>query len=232
MLDLAREEKPSDIVRDNLRREIEVRGITATELARRLPGNSVNKVTRFLSGRGGIGLETYMHIERSLGLAPGVLMSAQPVATVRDINVLLGQVAANRSGGPTAEDFIRWSGQNGGVVSPDDPFLEHIDAYGAPHDRGMLVNPLRIGRNSPLSKKFDGRSPQETMAMLSESDMQFCHESATAHMRVLEGASILDQRQINEVFGGKISVTGTYVRVLQPGIWEGAPAVLAFVREV
>lgn len=235
MFDQFIDQPTMESVRAKLKHVLSMRGDTATALGNRLPGNSPNKITRFLAG-GGIGLETFLYIEGDLDLPPGFLLGAVGAASKEDIDALLEAVdrkgAPDQERGTTIDDFIGWYQACGGVFDANSSIAEDIDVYGAPSERGPMVNPLRIGKNSLLRQRFGSHDPQMAMSLISEQNKCFCEESASAHKRVIDGASILDQRQINEVFRGKVTIVGTFTRILQPGTWRGVPVVLSFVREV
>ncbi len=236
MFDHSQPESRMDVAIENLRRELTIRGISPRRLSESINEKSPNLVSRFLKGSS-ITLPSYLAIEDALGLPAGSLLQEKPTVTKQDINALFEEVdkatvRLRLSNGPTIEDFLRAYHECGGNISVENQMLEHMDIYYTPTDSGFYVNPARLGKESPLAKQIGDKSPDEALQTLSQENTGFCEESARDQKRVIDGADIFDERQIDQKFLDGSVLTGRFARVLKRGTWAGAPVVLTFGREV
>lgn len=225
-----------EVITQNLREILARRDIKARPLSERINPGNPNMVGKFLRG-GGITLSSYLAIEDELGLSPGELMRPAPTVAVEDIEALFSAaeeraLRVKLNNGPSVVQMLQWYHECGGDVSADSEMIEHVDIYEHPTDDGFFVNPVRIGRESLLSKKLGHCSTADAVQTLAESNRAYTEETAKAHAEVLQGRSIFGERKIDETLSNGVVITARFERALQLGTWAGRKVVLNFAREV
>lgn len=221
-------------IKNRVLEEAKAQGMTMSELAR-LANFSPSRLRVWKTKGGEIGHLGFRRILRALGKTAAwgygeeavvqTSLSTQESTITRLLNEALRLSKSGLSSTPTVEDLLDWYHTCHGRIEEAGWLSEYFDVFDAPEAIGGL-SPIKIGPKTMAGLAVPDRAPESFNKLFARQPEDFQHEATRTQLMALDGAKLIDRRDVKVGTEDGALRRFVYNRVSLPGTLRGRAVVV------